>query len=190
MKKTEPTVLRATQTQPNYGSVHNISTTKSQGILQEERSDFHFVLLLEQLAGPRHVSSIFKLLAVSMVLLGVWAMLGTESNRSPKHTVLVASPPATTPTPGVSVYCSTFQDPAECEEQRSIQAKYWTIQEVREQLWGTMEALAELEVRENQHYAEQLQTDKDETAMFDYFRRMMVGQVCVLALQNSTRNRA
>jgi hypothetical protein len=48
---------------------------------------------------------------------------------------------------------SVFSDPAECERQRSDGVhKYWTHAEVREELWKTMKGLAELELRENNHY--------------------------------------
>jgi hypothetical protein len=122
--------------------------------------------------GKRHIPSILKLLLLSMAALALWAFSGLEKQHAQTPTVLV--PPSAT---GISRYCSTFQDPAECEAQRTIQAKYWTIQEVRQQLWGTMQALAELEVRENQHFAEQTKADKETSAMFDYLRKTMAGQV-------------
>jgi hypothetical protein len=50
-------------------------------------------------------------------------------------------------------FCSVFSDPAECERQRSDGVhKYWTQAELREELWKTMKGLAELELRENNHF--------------------------------------
>jgi hypothetical protein len=118
-------------------------------------------------AGRKHLLSVLKILSIAMAASALYAMFG--SNEAP---IVAIAPP-----PGISVYCSTFQDPKECEEQRGVQAKYWTIQELRQQLWGTMQALAELELRENQHYGEQSKAEKEESQMFDYFRKMMASQV-------------
>ena len=118
-------------------------------------------------AGRKHLLSVLQFLSIAMAVSALYAML--SFNEAP---IVAIAPP-----PGISVYCSTFQDPKECEEQRGIQAKYWTIQELRQQLWGTMEALAELELRENQHYGEQSKAEKEESEMFDYFRKMLASQV-------------
>ena len=46
-------------------------------------------------------------------------------------------------------YCTIFSDPSECEQQaeRGVM-KYWTAAEVRQELWKTMNALTELDLRE------------------------------------------
>ena len=172
MTKRERDATESSQTQKSYGSVYHGPEQKSSGKVAAHKIRSTVFDIKHFHSGKRHVPSILRLLFLAMAALVLWAFTGEGGTQNKRSTVLVA--PTTT---GISVYCSTFQDPAECEAQRNIQAKYWTIQEVRQQLWGTMEALAELELRENQHYAEQTKADKEENAMFDYFRKMMAGQV-------------
>ena len=57
-------------------------------------------------------------------------------------------------TPAADPYCSVFGDPAECEKQKQDGLHlYWSPLQVRGELWKTMKALAELEMRENGHHS-------------------------------------
>jgi len=75
-------------------------------------------------------------------------------------------------------YCGVFQDPSECEAQKVAGvAKYWSDAEIRSEVWKTMNALAELELRENaQHKAAKAKT-KDQSALFALFRQTMSQEV-------------
>jgi len=58
-------------------------------------------------------------------------------------------------TPHQNPYCSVFADPSECEKQmQDGMYKTWSEDEVRQELWKTMKALAELELREHSHHQE------------------------------------
>jgi hypothetical protein len=71
-----------------------------------------------------------------------------------------------------------FRDPSECEEQKVTGvAKYWSDAEIRFEVWKTMNALAELELRENaQHIAAKAKA-KDQSALFALFRQTMSQEV-------------
>ncbi len=57
--------------------------------------------------------------------------------------------------PQQNPYCSVFADPSECEKQmQDGMYKTWSEDEVRQELWKTMKALAELELREHSHHQE------------------------------------
>ena len=75
-------------------------------------------------------------------------------------------------------YCELFSDPAECEQQRvdGVQ-KYWTAAGLREELWKTMSALAELEIRENAQHKEAKQKAQDQAKLFNLFRQTMSKEV-------------
>ena len=75
-------------------------------------------------------------------------------------------------------YCEIFSDPAECAQQKveGIQ-KYWTAAELRHELWKTMSALAELEIRENAQHKEAKKKAQDQAKLFNLFRETMSKEV-------------
>ncbi len=49
-------------------------------------------------------------------------------------------------TPNNNPYCSVFTDSGDCDQQAESEAsKYWSPDEIREKLWNTMKALAEVQ---------------------------------------------
>ena len=67
---------------------------------------------------------------------------------------------------------------AECEKQPSDGVhKYWTPSEIRAELWKTMKGLAELELRENQHYKEHKAKHEEQKRVFELFRQTMANEV-------------
>lgn len=75
-------------------------------------------------------------------------------------------------------YCEVFSDPAECEQQRveGVQ-KFWTAAELRHELWKTMSALAELEIRENAQHKQAKKKAQDQAKLFNLFRKTMSKEV-------------
>jgi hypothetical protein len=80
--------------------------------------------------------------------------------------------------PKVDAYCAVFMDPTECDKQRvEGKAKYWTDAEVRAELWKTMKALAELELREDSMHKAHKAKAKEQASLFDLFRQTMGQEV-------------
>jgi len=80
--------------------------------------------------------------------------------------------------PGDATYCAVFSDPAECEEQAvKGTMKYWTTLQVKGQLWKTMKALAELELRESTMHTAHKAKTQDQAKLFDLFRQTMSQEV-------------
>ena len=75
-------------------------------------------------------------------------------------------------------YCSVFADPSECEKQM-LDGVYrtWSPTEVRQELWTTMKALAELELREHAHHQEHKKKADEQARMFELFRKTMGREV-------------
>ena len=82
-------------------------------------------------------------------------------------------------------YCSVFADPADCEkEMQDGVYKTWNEDDVRQELWRTMKALAELELREHAHHAVHKAKAEEQRRMFTLFRKTMGREVMdVHALQ-------
>jgi hypothetical protein len=75
-------------------------------------------------------------------------------------------------TPHQNPYCSVFADPSECEKQmQDGMYKTWSEDEVRQELWKTMKAMAELELREHSHHQEH-------TAKAEEQRQVGVAIIC------------
>lgn len=83
-----------------------------------------------------------------------------------------------TGSPAEKTYCSVFQDPTECEKQAVRGTmKYWTNMEVRGELWKTMKALAELELRESTMHKAHKAKAQEQAQLFDLFRQTMQQEV-------------
>ena len=81
-------------------------------------------------------------------------------------------------TPARNPYCSVFADPSECEKQMQDGIyKTWSEDQVRQELWKTMKALAELEVREHSHHAEHMAKSEQQREIFELFRKTMGREV-------------
>jgi hypothetical protein len=75
-------------------------------------------------------------------------------------------------------YCSVFADPTECERQMQDGIyKTWSEDEVRQELWKTMKALAELELREHHHHKEHKAKAEEQRKLFELFRKTMGREV-------------
>jgi len=75
-------------------------------------------------------------------------------------------------------YCEVFADPTECEKQKvEGMPKYWSDAELRSELWKTMKALAELELRENAMHKEHKAKADEQARLFDLFRQTMGQEV-------------
>jgi hypothetical protein len=83
-------------------------------------------------------------------------------------------------------YCSVFADPTECERQMQDGIyKTWSEDEVRQELWKTMKALAELELREHHHHKEHKAKAEEQRKLFELFRKTMGREVMdIHALQD------
>jgi hypothetical protein len=67
---------------------------------------------------------------------------------------------------------------AECEKQRSDGMHlYWTPLQIRGELWKTMKALAELEMREHGHHAVHKKAAEEQAKVFQLFRETMAREV-------------
>ena len=76
--------------------------------------------------------------------------------------------------PKGDTYCNTFADPTECEDQKvKGRQKFWTSTELRAELWKTMKALGELEIREMATHRADMARQKQEAELFDLLRKTM-----------------
>eukprot|EP00286_Rhodomonas_abbreviata_P000936 CAMPEP_0181288560 /NCGR_PEP_ID=MMETSP1101-20121128/399_1 /TAXON_ID=46948 /ORGANISM="Rhodomonas abbreviata, Strain Caron Lab Isolate" /LENGTH=2254 /DNA_ID=CAMNT_0023392693 /DNA_START=96 /DNA_END=6861 /DNA_ORIENTATION=+ len=81
-------------------------------------------------------------------------------------------------TPAKDTYCSVFSDPAECDQQRGEgQYRYWNAEQVKTELWKTMKALAELELREHAHHSVHKEKAEEQAQLFELFRKTMAREV-------------
>jgi len=80
--------------------------------------------------------------------------------------------------PEDETYCAVFSDPAECKKQVvKGTMKYWTGMQVKGELWKTMKALAELELRESTMHKAHKAKSEDQAKLFDLFRQTMSQEV-------------
>ena len=78
----------------------------------------------------------------------------------------------------VTAYCSVFVDPSECEKQKVDGiSKYWSNAEVRYEVWKTMNALAELELREMAQHKASKAKAQEQSSLFTLFRETMAHEV-------------
>jgi hypothetical protein len=81
-------------------------------------------------------------------------------------------------TPSEDTYCAVFSDPSECAKQRTEgRLPFWSTAAVKGELWKTMKALAELELRESAMHKEHKAKAKDQADLFDLFRQTMSQEV-------------
>jgi hypothetical protein len=74
-------------------------------------------------------------------------------------------------------YCSVFADPSECESDKKPIEKFWTETELRAELWKTMQALAELELREDAMHKKHKAKAEEQANLFELFRKTMSQEV-------------
>ena len=55
--------------------------------------------------------------------------------------------------------------------------KYWTVMEVKHEVWKTMEALSELEIRENAQHKAAKKKSQESSQLFTLFRETMSKEV-------------
>ncbi|KAJ1469339.1 hypothetical protein T484DRAFT_1852079 [Baffinella frigidus] len=80
--------------------------------------------------------------ALALVCVAV-AVSQWDSSRGRAELVTQGAPGETNPS-AIDDYCDLFSDPAECRAQRPKgKEAYWTHDEVKNELWRTMKALAE-----------------------------------------------
>ena len=78
------------------------------------------------------------------------------------------------------VYCSVFQDPSECEEPGSSSGHsdgFWNDAQVRSELWKTMGAMSELELREAAMHKAHKAKMASQSNLLDLFRKTMSTEV-------------
>lgn len=113
-------------------------------------------------------------------MMGKGVVLGADSPEDEPDLIDAEKEPAQNP------YCSVFADPSECEKQMQDGIyKTWSEDEVRQELWKTMKAMAELELREHSHHAEHKAKAEEQRRLFELFRKTMGREVLdIHALQD------
>jgi len=113
-------------------------------------------------------------------MMGKGVALGSEGPEDEPDLIDAEKEPHQNP------YCSVFADPSECQKQMQDGIyKTWSEDEVRQELWKTMKALAELELREHSHHAEHKAKSNEQRRMFELFRKTMGREVLdIHALQD------
>lgn len=142
----------------------------------------------ERQSGSQHAGRRARLLQLTGAVLAVTSCLyvvggfwASEMGGGGEVALIDAEEPGAIDaerTPSTDTYCSVFADPAECERQRgSGQYKYWSAEEVKTELWKTMKALAELELREHAHHTMHKEKAEQQAKLFELFRKTMSREI-------------
>ena len=99
------------------------------------------------IAGRGSSSRIFVVISIAAAAICICCivpLLWDSSVDTPTHRPVLVEVDAEK-TPQKNPYCSIFTDSDDCDQQVESEAsKYWSPDEIREKLWNTMKALAEV----------------------------------------------